>query len=176
VRSAREAASVYILPPIWYDEYQGWFVKIGGGPNNFIQDDNEVSLSVAAGSDATDISSRDVAPEAGHQKHDGSCSSSSENCLTQEIEAWRDSTTGDPKQLEVLQKAMDAVFGTTQFLGWRVKNCITSCAGDEGLFQNAYYANTLFVVANCQGKAVMASAAIGDEVAAKVLASIDGSL
>lgn len=37
---ATEASSVYILPPISYPEYGGrWFVKIGGGPNDFMEDD-----------------------------------------------------------------------------------------------------------------------------------------
>mmetsp|Transcript_12031 Transcript_12031/g.33834 ORF Transcript_12031/g.33834 Transcript_12031/m.33834 type:complete len:251 (-) Transcript_12031:58-810(-) len=36
--SETEAATVYILPPIQYPEYGNrWFIKIGGGPNDFME-------------------------------------------------------------------------------------------------------------------------------------------
>ncbi len=37
-----EAGSVYILPPVYYPEKGGkWFVKIGGGPNEFFEGDKD---------------------------------------------------------------------------------------------------------------------------------------
>jgi sarcosine oxidase len=39
-----EAGSVYILPPVCYPEKGGkWFVKIGGGPNDFFRDEGVAS-------------------------------------------------------------------------------------------------------------------------------------
>lgn len=48
--SATEAASVYVLPPIRYPEYgDRWFVKIGGGPNDFFDDDvNDIPGELAS--------------------------------------------------------------------------------------------------------------------------------
>lgn len=47
--SATEAASVYILPPICYPEYGGrWFVKIGGGPNDFFDGVDDVPSELAS--------------------------------------------------------------------------------------------------------------------------------
>lgn len=39
-----EAGSVYILPPVCYPEREGkWFVKVGGGPNDFFDEGNQES-------------------------------------------------------------------------------------------------------------------------------------
>jgi len=50
-QSRNEAMSVYVLPPIWYPDGvlgldPGWYVKIGGGANNFF-DENRADDAVA---------------------------------------------------------------------------------------------------------------------------------
>lgn len=138
LRCAREAASVFILPPIWYPEYNGYFVKIGGGPNDFIDETSGVS---------------------------------------DQIERWRNYTHTGEGEHDVPASALPELLKRSLFrvlpdlekhvLGWRVKRCITTTAADAPLFREVRHSKSsaLLVVANCQGKAVTASAAIGDDVA-----------
>ena len=136
-RDQAEAGSVYILPPIWYDEFGGggWYIKIGGGANDFIKGPAE-ELDAA-------------------------------------IESWRVAEP-HPQQLAFLKQMVAKVLPGVMFEEWQTKNCITTTAGDEPLFRELRANGRVLVVANVQGKGVMPSYAIGDEVASTALRALGG--
>ena len=136
-RDRLEAGSVYILPPIWYDELGGWYLKIGGGANDFI----------AAPADA----------------------------LAGEIAAWR-GAAGHPEQERFLRAMARKVLPGIKVEAWLTKNCISTSDGDAPLSRELRTHGRVMVVANAQGKGVMASHAIGDEVARLVTAVVHSRL
>jgi len=134
-RDAREAGSVYILPPILYPELGGYFVKLGGGANDFIECEPEQ--------------------------------------LAGEIEAWRNAPP-HAGQVDFLRSMARRVLPGVGFEEFRTKNCVTTSCGDEPLFRESRAEGSVLCIANAQGKGVMSSYAIGDEVASIALKDLLG--
>ena len=82
----------------------------------------------------------------------------------QGLEAWR-GAEGHPVQIAYLQNVVRTVFPTVEFLSFRTKNCITTAAGDLPLLRELRHGGRILAVGNCQGKSVMASYGIGEDVA-----------
>ena len=77
---------------------------------------------------------------------------------------WR-GAAGHPEQERFLRAMARKVLPGIKVEAWLTKNCITTSDGDAPLSRELRAHGRVMVVANAQGKGVMASHAIGDEVA-----------
>eukprot|EP00536_Pseudo-nitzschia_multiseries_P010343 jgi/Psemu1/202997/e_gw1.311.8.1 len=148
-QSAVEAGSVYVLPPVRYPERDGkWFVKIGGGPNEFFADDEchreglEEWLSSGGGGDPSSVEwlegiVRSLLPEVPLGSAEGM------TCVTT-VETPSSSSSSEDNKLGVGVVVNDALL-------------------DD---------RSLVAVSACQGKGAGPADAVGRDVAQRILVAL----
>ena len=123
-QSKNEAKSVYILPPIWYPgpvPSPGYYVKIGGGPNDFmtlskaVMFDEKKSGNVQNENEKTPIEQRKELDSVWEDHRKATYEDQKED-----IESWM-SSDGDPEIVPQLKTALLHVFPDVEFEAFETK-------------------------------------------------------
>jgi glycine/D-amino acid oxidase-like deaminating enzyme len=168
-QSKNEAKSVYILPPIWYPgpvPSPGYYVKIGGGPNDFMT----LSKAVMFDGEKNDIDKNKEEKSPIEQRKELDSVWEDHRKATYEdqkedIESWM-SSDGDPEIVPQLKTALLHVFPDVQFESFETKACATTCTSNGSMKIEHYLDGKIWAVTGCNGKAAGPAWAIAREVVA----------
>ena len=168
-QSKNEAKSVYILPPIWYPgpvPSPGYYVKIGGGPNDFMT----LSKAVIFDGEKNDIDKNKEEKSPIEQRKELDSVWEDHRKATYEdqkedIESWMNSD-GDPEIVPQLKTALLHVFPDVQFESFETKACATTCTSNGSMKIEHYLDGKIWAVTGCNGKAAGPAWAIAREVVA----------
>ena len=168
-QSKNEAKSVYILPPIWYPgpvPSPGYYVKIGGGPNDFMT----LSKAVMFDGEKNDIDKNKEKKSPIEQRKELDSVWEDHRKATYEdqkedIESWMNSD-GDPEIVPQLKTALLHVFPDVQFKSFETKACATTCTSNGSMKIEHYSEGKIWAVTGCNGKAAGPAWAIAKEVVA----------
>ena len=168
-QSKNEAKSVYILPPIWYPgpvPSPGYYVKIGGGPNDFmtlskaVMFDEKKSGNVQNEKEKTPIEQRKELDSVWEDHRKATYEDQKED-----IESWM-SSDGDPEIVPQLKTALLHVFPDVEFEAFETKACATTCTSNGSMKIEHYLDGKICAVTGCNGKAAGPAYAIAREVVA----------
>ena len=168
-QSKNEAKSVYILPPIWYPgpvPSPGYYVKIGGGPNDFmtlskaVMFDEKKSGNVQNENEKTPIEQRKELDSVWEDHRKATYEDQKED-----IESWM-SSDGDPEIVPQLKTALLHVFPDVEFEAFETKACATTCTSNGSMKIEHYLDGKICAVTGCNGKAAGPAYAIAREVVA----------
>jgi hypothetical protein len=161
-QSKNEAKSVYILPPIFYPgpvPKEGYYIKIGGGPNDFMTLSKAVLQNQTAEKTPSPIEMRKeldaIWPE--HRK-------STYHDQQDDIETWMQGD-GDLEMVPQLQKALAHVFPDVCFESIETKACATTCTSNGSIRIEKFANDSIVCVTGCNGKAAGPALAISSLVA-----------
>ena len=168
-QSKNEAKSVYILPPIWYPgpvPSPGYYVKIGGGPNDFMT----LSKAVMFDGEKNNIDKNKEEKSPIEQRKELDSVWEDHRKATYEdqkedIESWMNSD-GDPEIVPQLKTALLHVFPDVQFESFETKACATTCTSNGSMKIEHYLDGKIWAVTGCNGKAAGPAWAIAREVVA----------
>jgi sarcosine oxidase len=168
-QSKNEAKSVYILPPIWYPgpvPSPGYYVKIGGGPNDFmtlskaVMFDEKKSGNVQNEKEKTPIEQRKELDSVWEDHRKATYEDQKED-----IESWM-SSDGDPEIVPQLKTALLHVFPDVEFEAFETKACATTCTSNGSMKIEHYLDGKICAVTGCNGKAAGPAYGIAREVVA----------
>ena len=151
-----EAGSVYILPPVCYPEKGGkWFVKIGGGPNDFFQKGSDESSE-----------------EPTRQELDEWLASGGDPCSA----AWLEDTgrsllDGIPFAGRESMACLTTTTSPSESVAATTATAIptTTVAPNGVVVENVLGDGSLLAVSACQGKGAGPADAVGEDIARAIL-------